>query len=391
MIVVFRQSPSIAKWDGTAWSAVGGGITGAVRTCKTFDDGSGPALYVGGSFTMAGGLPISYLARWNGSAWSSVGGPFDDRVYALRVIDDGSGPALYAAGSFNNAGSVALNHLGKWDGTAWQPVGSGLAPADGIGDFAWYDDGSGPALFASCSLPPVGGVPLHCIAKWGGTSWLPLGSGFNNNGGAYSLAGFTAGSDHGLYAGGFFYMAGGAPSSNIAKWAYTPDCGQPAADICYPGTGGVTPCPCGNPPVILGTGCDNSSGTGGAVLWATGVARLSYDTVLLRVNGERPTATSLVLQGGSALFPGAIFGQGVRCVGGSLKRLYVKTAIAGSIAVPVAGDMTVADRSAALGDTIVGGTHRFYGVYYRDPNILGGCPASSGFNITQQLDILWTP
>jgi hypothetical protein len=46
-------------------------------------------------------------------------------------------------------------------------------------------------------------------------------------------------------------------------------------------------------------------------------------------------------------------------------------------------------RSAALGDTIAPGTHRYYGVYYRDPTVLGGCPAASTFNITQQLDLLW--
>jgi hypothetical protein len=35
--------------------------------------------------------------------------------------------------------------------------------------------------------------------------------------------------------------------------------------------------------------------------------------------------------------------------------------------------------------------HRYYGVYYRDPIPLGGCPAASGFNVTQQLDVLWHP
>jgi hypothetical protein len=29
-------------------------------------------------------------------------------------------------------------------------------------------------------------------------------------------------------------------------------------------------------------------------------------------------------------------------------------------------------------------------VYYRDPVVLGGCPATSTFNITQQLAVLWT-
>jgi hypothetical protein len=47
-------------------------------------------------------------------------------------------------------------------------------------------------------------------------------------------------------------------------------------------------------------------------------------------------------------------------------------------------------RSAALGDPIAAGTRRAYGVYYRDPLVLGGCPVTSTFNMTQQLDVLWS-
>jgi hypothetical protein len=69
--------------------------------------------------------------------------------------------------------------------------------------------------------------------------------------------------------------------------------------------------------------------------------------------------------------------------------LYVKNAVAGSITAPHGADLPVHARSAQLGDTIAPGSHRYYGVYYRDPTVLGSCPASSTFNITQQLDVLW--
>jgi hypothetical protein len=69
--------------------------------------------------------------------------------------------------------------------------------------------------------------------------------------------------------------------------------------------------------------------------------------------------------------------------------LYVKNASAGSITAPQGTDLHEQAHSAALGDLIAPGTHRYYGVYYRDPTVLGGCPASSTFNITQQLDVLW--
>ena len=86
-----------------------------------------------------------------------------------------------------------------------------------------------------------------------------------------------------------------------------------------------------------------------------------------------------------------MFGQGVRCAGGSLKRLYVKSAVAGSITAPnlAAGDPTVSTRSAALGDVIQGGQSRWYLVYYRDPVVVGGCPATSTFNATQTGQVAW--
>jgi hypothetical protein len=164
---------------------------------------------------------------------------------------------------------------------------------------------------------------------------------------------------------------------------------QPGIPICHPGGVGVIICPCQNPPAGPEQGCDNSSATGGAALSSTGAASLAADSVQLTASDERPTALSIFLQGDANLASGVIFGQGVRCTGGHLKRLYVKNAVAGMVVAPVGTDLSIHAQSAALGDTIVAGSHRYYGVYYRDPVVLGGCPSASTFNITQQLDVLW--
>jgi hypothetical protein len=148
-------------------------------------------------------------------------------------------------------------------------------------------------------------------------------------------------------------------------------------------------CPCGNPPANSPRGCENSSGTGGAQLVSSGVASLSNDTLHFVTNGERPTATSIVLQGTVEVTNGTTFGMGVRCVGGTLKRLYVKTAAGGSISAPGPGDLSVSARSAQLNAPIAAGTSRWYAVYYRDPNVLGGCSAASTFNITQTQMVNW--
>jgi hypothetical protein len=163
--------------------------------------------------------------------------------------------------------------------------------------------------------------------------------------------------------------------------------------ICDAGNGGVIACPCGNPPSGPGRGCDNSSATGGALLSASGAAYLSSDSLVFTTAGERPTATSMLIQGNAEISSGIVFGQGVRCVGGSIKRLYLKTAVAGCITAPDfnAGNPNISARSAVLGVPIQPGQPYYYLVYYRDPIVLGGCPAASGFNATQTGAITWWP
>jgi len=162
--------------------------------------------------------------------------------------------------------------------------------------------------------------------------------------------------------------------------------------VCTPGQDGVIACPCSNPPAGTDRGCENSSGTGGASLSASGFAYLSIDSLVFTTGGERPTALSIVLQGNALAASGLVYGQGVRCAAGSLKRLYTRTASGGSITAPDfgAGDPTVSARSAAAGDPIQAGESRWYLVYYRDPIVLGGCAATSTFNATDTGRVDWS-
>ena len=157
--------------------------------------------------------------------------------------------------------------------------------------------------------------------------------------------------------------------------------------FCF-GDGGITFCPCLNLGVP-GRGCDNSAATGGATLSAIGTPSLAADTLQFTSSGELPSALSIVLQGNVAINP-SNFGDGLRCAGGSLKRLYAKNAVAGVVVAPASGDAPVSARSAALGDALAQGNTRFYQVYYRDPNATF-CPAPSGntFNISSALSVLW--
>jgi hypothetical protein len=210
----------IARWNGSRWSALGSGIaTGFVTTLAAFDDGLVSALYVGGTFFSAGGVVgTASIARWDGSRWSAVGGGLTNAVYALTVFDDGRGADLYAGGGFSRAGAVAANHVARWDGIAWSALGSGTG--DLVRSLVVHDDGSGPALYAGGSFASAGGAPANGVARWNGATWSALGSGVGEGiaPSVASLAVFDAGGGAALYAGGRFKRAGGTVSCGFARW-----------------------------------------------------------------------------------------------------------------------------------------------------------------------------
>ena len=154
------------------------------------------------------------------------------------------------------------------------------------------------------------------------------------------------------------------------------------------GDGTVAPCPCGNSGAP-GHGCENSSTTGGALLTASGVASLAADSVHLTASGEKPTATSVLLQGALVISP-IHYGDGLRCVGGTLKRLYTHTAAGGIVTMPQGADATISAASAAKGDVINAGSTRGYQIYYRDPSTTF-CPTPNGgaFNISSAILVSW--
>lgn len=223
----------IARWNGSQWSAVGGGVSGSCNTLFAYDDGSGAALYAGGTFTSAGGVPgTAGVARWDGHAWTElaggVAGADNPRVNVLRSFNDGTGLALYAGGFFESAGGRPAANLAVWAGGGWAPVGGGTDNT--VISMAVFDDGRGPALYIGGAFVVVGDtspVVANEIARWDGTAWEDLAGGVTHPTVATvsGLVTFDDGSGLSLFADGGFTTAGGAPTGNIARWG---------CSVCYP-------------------------------------------------------------------------------------------------------------------------------------------------------------
>jgi hypothetical protein len=61
-----------------------------------FDDGSGPGLVAGGGFSVAGGTSANNIAKWDGSSWAPLGGGLDHAPSKLAIFDDGTSNASCA-------------------------------------------------------------------------------------------------------------------------------------------------------------------------------------------------------------------------------------------------------------------------------------------------------
>jgi len=148
------------------------------------------------------------------------------------------------------------------------------------------------------------------------------------------------------------------------------------------GDGTGTACPCANSGVA-GNGCASSVNPSGANLGSTGVASIGSDSVVLTGSGM-PNSSALYFQGTSQQGAGAgtVFGDGLRCAGGTITRLGTKTNVGGGSQYPAAGDPSVSVR----GLVSVPGT-RTYQIWYR--NAAAFCTAST-FNLSNGREIVWS-
>lgn len=199
---------NLAAFVDGSWQEIGSGntVNGAVNAVFTTGD---DMLIVGGAFTsMAGVANATRIAAWDGLVWSSMGTGANNTVRAIYSPPFGGFGAVYAGGDFTNMGGTAVNRIAKWNGTAWAALGAGLNnTVRGITSISTGE------IIVVGDFTTAGGAAANRIAKWSGSAWSTLGTGFNN-----STTCVTVTPSGLIVVGGSFTTANGAAANRIATW-----------------------------------------------------------------------------------------------------------------------------------------------------------------------------
>ena len=219
----------IAAWNGVAWEPLGQGFTGYI-------DG-GPQilyphslvahegwLYAAGNFKMAGEVVANGIARWNGSAWEALGEGFNGAVYGIEIYNG----ELYAGGAFTRSGDNSLGLIAKWDGSEWVKPGIAIdyasTPPFPFAHTLRSIDGRLYVLggFNLCTNTDGSDVPCGGILAFNGETWDGLDGGLSGEAEAIIPYG------GGILVGGFFNQAGGVPANNMALWGVVSSTADPS-------------------------------------------------------------------------------------------------------------------------------------------------------------------
>jgi hypothetical protein len=153
--------------------------------------------------------------------------------------------------------------------------------------------------------------------------------------------------------------------------------------FCF-GDGSGTACPCGNFGAP-GNGCANSLNAAGANLAASGAASIAGDTLAL-VGTGMGNGAALYFQGTTQVNggAGAVFGDGLRCAGGTVTRLGTETNSSGASQYPTGTEPSISVR----GMISAPGSVRHYQCWYR--NAAAFCTVET-FNLTNGTTVTWVP
>jgi photosystem II stability/assembly factor-like uncharacterized protein len=224
-------SPGIGRSDGTTWSALGGGVNGPVYALATDKSALPPRLYVGGSFTSVSQADTlvyaGSVARWDGAAWSSLGGGISSPGPAgsVRALMN-RGKAVYAGGDFmqvrlpgNGIFFAPARRAAKFDGTTWSEFAGGVDTAVPSGSIVnSIARLPGGKIILAGKFSAVGDTAANNIAASYDYHSYPMGSGTEVRFLEQPTINALAPAVNDLYVGGYFARAGGKPALGLTRW-----------------------------------------------------------------------------------------------------------------------------------------------------------------------------
>lgn len=149
---VYNNYHFISQFNGTApWDDMKGGVNGWPGGLYAMAIYKGDLIVAGGFQNAQGGtVQANGIARWDGSNWHSLGSGLNDmgRELAVDTVND----VLYVGGSFTTAGGISSKYIAKWDGTNWSAVPDFPDTCGPVGNFKIFD-GKLYAGAGYCSSP----------------------------------------------------------------------------------------------------------------------------------------------------------------------------------------------------------------------------------------------
>ena len=383
------QSPAngydllLQKYDTSLnliWSRSWGG-SGEDDCWGVAADASGNVYVTGATDTYSVGQEDALLLKWDadgnllgGWAW---GGPGFDGTGAIFL--DGTDVYLSSqTESFDPGYSDGL--FLKFDTIDERFVWSKTWGADNQFDFAGLGPWNG-YFHGLGATGPATGFLRDCV---GTTTWIDPSIGVSSQlGPSVSRVGSEA-TPNGTTT-SLPNSSGGGEEVLLLRFSA---CGSdpPGGGYCFGDPGYGTPCPCGNDNdgSVPGSGCANGVFASGAQLFGSGVASVTSDTLVLTATNTEPSNSGLYFQANNDLSPGFLWGDGLQCAGGQLRRLQVRFSDA------TGTSSTTVGISAMAGNVTAGDTKR-YQCWYRNP-LNPPCGAGlNDFNASNGYAVIWLP
>ena len=196
----------IARRTGGTWSALGQGLCSIDTAGDYWQMGDilvdGSNVYVTGSFRTHSGSEsyVNGIAMWNGSSWSALGGGMTASSYPKygRAIEkDPVNGVIYVGGAFDSVNASYTSASGVFGGpvsdttgiacwnpttSTWSSIGASLSASNEVNAMV-YSNG---ALYVGGDFSSIGGVTSPFVAKFTPTgacsgTWSALGGGLTSS------------------------------------------------------------------------------------------------------------------------------------------------------------------------------------------------------------------